>query len=245
MNKRKHIFLEKFEGPLDLLLYLIERDKIDIYDIPIAEVTRQYLGFIYEAQNLNMEVASEFLVMATKLLAIKAKMLLPKVEKTQIEEDEEDTREELIARLLEYKKYKKVAEQLQENEMLMSKVYFREFDENKLLPYLDISNPVENISIMDLTRAFNTILKNKSQSEPIIEINREEITLQECMSEILECLERGKGGVSFNNIFENKNSKLQIIVTFLALLELIKRKQVKVLQNSPLSSIIIFKVEQE
>lgn len=238
MNKHKNIFLDKFEGPLDLLLYLIEKDKINIYDIPIAEITKQYLKYIYEAQSLNMDIASEFLVMATKLLSIKAKMLLPKPEKYVPEE--EDTTEELVARLLEYKKYKKIAIQLKENEKLMSKICFREFDETDLLPYMEISNPVENINIIDLTSAFKTLLKNKSKKEPFIEINREKITLEHCMEEILELLKINKRGISFNNIFEKKDSKLQIVVTFLALLELIKREKVRVLQNNPLSSIIIY-----
>ncbi|SMB94350.1 condensin subunit ScpA [Desulfonispora thiosulfatigenes DSM 11270] len=237
MNKGNHIFLEKFEGPLALLLHLIEREKIDIYDIPIAEVTKQYLKYIYDAQSLNMDIASEFLVMASKLLAIKAKMLLPKPEKPIIEED---SKEELVARLLEYKRFKELAEKLHENEMLMKKVYSREFDENDLLKHIEISNPVENIEIIDLTNAFKAILKNINEQEPIFEINREQVVLEDCMDEILDQLNISKTGITFNILFTTKKSKLQIVVTFLALLELIKLKKVKVAQNNPFSTIIVF-----
>ena len=146
LQNKYQIKLENFEGPLDLLLHLIEKNEIDIYDIPIAKITDQYITYIRDIEQLDLDSASEFLVLAATLLAIKAKMLLPKPIKL-LEEVEKDPREELVARLLEYKKFKEAAGLLKGRENEMHKVFLRKQDEEQLVNKFDPSNPVENISI--------------------------------------------------------------------------------------------------
>jgi segregation and condensation protein A len=237
-----HIKLEVFEGPFDLLFHLIEKNEVDIYDIPIAEITHQYLAYLEEMQNLDLEIASEFLVMAATLLAIKAKMLLPKPPKPEEEDDSEerDPRDELVARLLEYKKYKLAAEYLHQREEKQSKVYFRPNEEEFFISLFSDKNPLEGVQIEDLKAALVQVLSKKFDLEPVQEIPRDEITIKKKMEEISSVLQKNPQGISFFALFSLPASKVEVVVQFLALLELMRMQKVKVSQPSPYGDILIF-----
>lgn len=238
LNNKYEIKLENFKGPLDLLLHLIEKNEINIYDIPIAKITDQYLRYIESIEYLDLDWASEFLVMAATLLSIKARMLLPKPPQP-VEEEGEDPREELVVRLLEYKKFKEAALLLKEKEEDMLKVFIRKPDEGEILKRFGPQNPVENLSINDLFEAFKIILEKSQEPDPTFQITREEISMQECMADILNELTQ-KTKVAFNDLFTGKTSRIKIIVTFLALLELIRLKKIGFIQKDPFGKIIIF-----
>ncbi|NLT96240.1 MAG: segregation/condensation protein A [Clostridia bacterium] len=237
-NNKYEIKLENFQGPLDLLLHLIEKNQINIYDIPIAKITDQYLSYIESIDYLDLDWASEFLVMAATLLAIKARMLLPKPPQI-VEEEENDPREELVVRLLEYKHFKEAALFLQEKEREMLKVFLRKLDEGEFLKRFAPQNPVENLTVNDLFKAFKVILEKKEEPEPTYQISREEISIQECMADIMNKLTLNRK-ITFNDLFIDNASRLRIIVTFLALLELIRLKKVGFFQKDAFGKIIIF-----
>lgn len=237
-NNKYEIKLENFKGPLDLLLHLIEKNEINIYDIPIAKITDQYLKYIETIDYLDLDWASEFLVMAATLLSIKAQMLLPKPPQP-VEDEGEDPREELVVRLLEYKQFKEAAMLLKEKEEDMLKVFVRKPDEGEILKRFGPQNPVENLSINDLFEAFKIILEKSQEPDPTFQITREEISMQECMEEILTELTQ-KTKIAFNDLFTGKTTRIRIIVTFLALLELIKLKKIGFIQKDPFGKIIIF-----
>ncbi|KJS82716.1 MAG: hypothetical protein JM58_14125 [Peptococcaceae bacterium BICA1-8] len=238
MQQNKYqIKLENYEGPLDLLLHLIEKNEIDIYDIPIAKITDQYISYIRVIEQLDLDWASEFLVLAATLLAIKAKMLLPKPIK--LLEEVEDPREELVARLLEYKKFKEAAGLLKDKENEMHKVFLRKQDEEEVVNKFGPSNPVENISIYDLLQAFKIILEKTYNIEPVYEIEKEKISIQQCMIIILAKLE-SNSKLLFTDLFPIGTSQTRVIVTFLALLELIKKNRIGFRQKSLFSRIFIY-----
>ena len=241
-----NITVAAYEGPLDVLLSLIQKSEIDIYDIPINIVTEQFLEYIEGMEEINLEVTSEFLVMAATLLEIKSKMLLPQ---EKIVEDgieiEIDPRDTLVQRLIEYKLYKEIAEKLKISEAIESKVYFK--------PREDLSiynDPIEELGKLDLSQIVKTInniisrniIENKMLS--IEEINREEYTLDECMEEIkIKLLNNNK--IIFSDLLSKNTSKEEIITYFLSLLELIKLKSVYVYQDASFSDLIIKKRMEE
>lgn len=237
------IQLENFQGPLDLLLHLIEKNEVDIYDIPIAQITDQYLDYINEAKNFDLDVASEFLVMAATLLAIKAKMLLPKPPKVDNEDLEEDPREELVARLIEYRQYKQVAYYLREKEQEMSTVFVRDIDESKIIKDFEPVNPVSNVSLQDLWKHFKAILDRASELVPVYELEKEEIAITQCMAWILDGLNNQPQGLSFKGLFTGRITRIRLIMTFLALLELIKQNKIRCRQNKIFGDIQIYLAE--
>lgn len=240
MLKNKYeIVLENFKGPFDLLLHLIEKNEINIYDIPIAKITDQYLSYIETIEYLDLDWASEFLVMAATLLSIKARMLLPKPPKAVEEEEEKDPREELVIRLLEYKQFKEAANLLKEKENNMLKVFLRKQDEAEILKKFGPQNPVENLSIYDLFDAFKVILEKSTEPEPTYQISREEISIQDCMKEIFDNVALNKK-ITFDELFSANASRLRIVVTFLALLELIKQRKIGFIQKDSFGKIILF-----
>ena len=232
-----NVKLDAFEGPLDLLLHLINRLEIDIYDIPMAELTKQYMEHIRAMQVLELNEVSEYLVMAATLLAIKSKMLLPIHEEETFEADLEvdlaDPREELVTKLLEYRKYKEAAQQLQQFEQSRSLFYTR--------PPSDFSNaeikkqPVlfeETASIYDMLGAFQKMLKRKQLQKPLsTKITRAEISVKDRMEYVFNSLKVRGGKVRFFSLFEEEVEKSVIIVTFLSLLELMKRQVISVVQE--------------
>lgn len=239
------IKLDSFEGPLDLLLHLIDKAEVDIYDIPIAEITEQYLQTIHSMQELHLEVASEFVVMAATLLSIKSKMLLPKKEETvfqplfDMDVEEVDPRDELVQRLLEYKRYKLIAESLREMEIGRSKVFTRPAED--LTPYIRAEEPtVSNISIYDLVSALEKLFtKKNNEREPMTKVSRDEISIKDRMREIRQLLKVGGGMVRFSQLFQEVASRTEIVTTFLALLELMKAKRITCVQNQLFTEILI------
>lgn len=238
------IKLQIFEGPLDLLLHLIDKAEVDIYDIPVAEITEQYLEYLYILQQLQMDIASEFIVMAATLLSIKSKMLLPRQElhhgdSSFLEYEEEDPREELIQRLLEYKKYKEVASSLREMEEERNKVYTRPAED--LLPYTNVQEPAlqADISMYDLIDAFYRVLARSEQEEPMARIERDEISVVGKMRDIVRLLQVGGGTLTFTQIFLPPITRSEVVVTFLAMLELMRKKHVKCEQQRLFDDIVI------
>jgi len=222
------IKLEMFEGPLDLLLYLVKKDHLNIYDIPIAKVTQQYLEYLNLMQMLDLNVAGEFLVMAATLMQIKSKMLLPAEEGVTSEEEKEDPREELVKRLLEYERFKEIAGQLREKEDRQREVFKRpktEVEKNQ-----DKNKEVYfEASIFDLINAFSQALKDVPK-EVFYEVVKDKFTVEEATHNILHLL-LVKPQVKLSELFGRAKNKLEIIVMFLAVLELIKVKEITARQS--------------
>ncbi|MBL8206258.1 MAG: segregation/condensation protein A [Blastocatellia bacterium] len=223
--------LEAFEGPLDLLLYLIKKDEIDIYDIPIARITKQYLEYIQLLDSLNIEVAGDFLVMAATLIYIKSKMLLPPEPKVEGEEDlNEDPRAELVGQLLEYQKFKSAANMLYEKAEIEGACYTRGSLET------DKNNPEVTATVVDLLRVFKEIL-DRAKAVKEVEIQREEMSMSEKLTQIRTMLiERHE--LNVRDVFELASSKRELILTFLAFLELVKESQIILIQSQLFGEII-------
>jgi segregation and condensation protein A len=226
--------LDIFEGPLDLLLFLIKRDKIDIYDIPIAHITKQYLEYIELMKDLNLEIAGEFIVMAATLMRIKVRMLLPK---TQDEEEEEDPREELVAALLEYRKFKEAAYILKAKEAEQSCWFARrDFSFLEKLPEDEI---LVEASLHDLIVAFKRIQDNQPK-ETFHHIDYPKVSVKERIEYVLNCLTQ-KDGVVFTELFSDTPVKLVMVVTFMAILELIRLQKIYIRQTRHFSDIWVFR----
>jgi segregation and condensation protein A len=228
------IKLEIFEGPLDLLLYLVKKDHLNICDIPIAKVTDQYLAYLELMKLLDLNIAGEFLVMAATLMQIKSKMLLPQDEQ-KAEEEQEDPRAELVRRLLEYEKFKEIAENLRQREVSQQEVFRRPKTE---LPVETAGKEVYfEASIFDLISAFTKALKDVPK-EVFYQVIKDEFTVEEKVHNILHLLLE-KNSVTLSGLFEQTKSKVEIVVTFLAVLELIRMKEIVALQNELFSEIEI------
>ena len=242
------IKINVFEGPLDLLLHLIEKNKVDIYDIPISEITSQYLSYIRSMEEEDLDVMSEFLVMAATLLKIKAKMLLPAGEEG---EEEGDPREELVRRLIEYKIYKYASLQLKEREMAAEKSFFRSPDiPPQVLTYREDVDPQEilsDITLQRLSEVFSFVMrKRQDKLDPIRsefgEIKQEEIKLEDKMTEVSNYIMKYKN-VSFYDLLNEQETKEAVIVTFLSVLELMKTGKIYARQDDVGSDIYIEAVE--
>ncbi len=221
------IKLEIFEGPLDLLLYLVKKEHLNICDIPIAKVTDQYLAYLELMKLLDLNIAGEFLVMAATLMQIKSKMLLP-AEEGQVQEKEEDPRAELIRRLLEYEKFKEIAENLRQKELVQQEIFKRPKTESKE------EIPAEKevyfeASIFDLISAFSKALEEVPK-EIFYEVFKDEFTIEEKVHQILHLLLE-KPMVTLSELFLQAKNKIEVIVTFLAILELIRMKEIAAMQK--------------
>jgi segregation and condensation protein A len=230
------IKLEIFEGPLDLLLHLIKKNELDIYDIPIALITKQYMGYLDLMKNLNLDIAGEFLVMASTLTLIKSRMLLPTTETGDEEDEGEDPRAELIQNLLEYQKFKDLASELYEKELAQREIFTREGVDRELSSTDEIWI---DATIFDLLNALKELLES-APGDVTDEIFVDEITVSEKINHILEKLEENEF-VQFESLFSGFTTKIEIIVTFLALLELIKMRMIRVQQTSHFGAIRIYK----
>jgi segregation and condensation protein A len=236
--------LEVFEGPLDLLLFLIRKNEIDIHDIPIAKLTQEYVATLDEMEELDLNVAGEFLVMAAQLMVIKSRMMLPVPETAAGEEgDAEDPRSELVARLLEYQQFKEAAHSLGEKEMLQRDVFGRmgvEAEARKAAEKAahDEEGSLE-VNLFDLLRAFQRVL-DELPDNVIREIEREEVTVVQKINEILDMLE-AKEFILFHEAFAKGRTKVAVLATFLAMLELAKMRSVLIRQSALFSEIHIYK----
>ncbi len=230
------IKLDIFEGPLDLLLYLIRKNEIDIYNIPIAVITEQYLQHMEAMKSLNLDIAGEFLVMASTLLLIKSKMLLPADDAVDGETDEkEDPRAELVRQLLEYQAFKEAALDLDKRNLLGRDVFTREAADSEAES--DEESCIE-LSIFDLVEAFRKVI-SEMRAEDIMEIDIERISLSDRINEILEQLSIS-GDMAFTDLLGDMASRKRIIYSLLAILELMKLKVVRAFQVSPFGPIRIF-----
>lgn len=229
--------LEKFEGPLDLLLHLIEKNKVDIYDIPIVEITRQYLDYVSHMDREDLNVVSEFLVMAATLLDIKSKMLLP-VEVNE-EGEEEDPRAELVARLLEYKRYKMMAQELADLEENAQGLLFKPptvpREVAKYEPPVDLDNLLDGLTLARLQRIFESVMKRQQDKvDPIRSsfgvIRKEPVSLETKILNVMGYARQHRR-FSFRQMLERQSDKLEVVVTFLAVLELMKIGKIRLTQE--------------
>lgn len=228
--------LDIFEGPLDLLLHLIEKNEVSISDIPIASITGQYLDTIESMKSLNLEVAGEYLVMASYLTHIKSQMLLPAPIKDDEDaaEDVEDPRAELVAHLLEYRRYKTIAAELGAMPLLGRDVFHKE---SSGLIGVGLECSSLNINVNELVKAFKNLLE-KQEPKMLMEIKNEPVSIREKMDEILGRLQKHRW-LSFGGLFSEDFSKSNLVVTFLALLEMVKMGLAKIYQEVPFGSIVI------
>ena len=218
---------------MDLLLHLIKKNELSITDIPIATITEQYLSTLELMQGLNLDVAGEFLVMAATLIHIKSRMLLPPGEDEDEEEEEGDPREELIRRLLEYQRFKEAAEELERRELLSRDVFVRRSE----APEEAETVGFESLSLFDLLSALRHVLE-RFPEERIHEVTLETISVREKMSFLLDELRR-RGKVIFQSLFETATSRLEVVVTFLAMLELVKIRAIRVWQEERIGPVVI------
>lgn len=236
--------LQVFEGPLDLLLHLLEKNKVSIYDIPIVEITNQYMEYISEMKRQDLNIVSEFLVMAATLLDIKSRMLLPKEEKEEIQED---PRAELVQKLLEYKMYKCMSYELKDRQVDAQKVMFKAptipEEVRKYQEPVNLEELLSNITLKKLNAIFKSIMrKREDKIDPIRskfgKIEKEEVSLEERMV-YLEQYAIAHRNFSFRGILEAQSTKMEIIVTFLSILELMKTGKILISQENIFDDILI------
>lgn len=232
------IKLDIFEGPLDLLLYLIKKNEIDIYHIPIALITEQYLEYIQMMRSFNLDLAGEYLVLASTLIHIKSRMLLP--EEDDDREDEPDPRQELVKQLLEYQAFKEAAMHLGDRPVLERDVFKRGHPVEELFDKEEEKTAVE-VSIFALVRAFQKIVSTLNKSE-FIEIDVERISLADRISEVVERLAKEKSLI-FTDLLGEHTERRKIVYTFLAILELMKLRMIRAYQMTPFGVIRIFLAE--
>ena len=225
------VFLEAFEGPLDLLLYLIKRQNLDILDIPIAEITRQYVEYVELMKEMRLELAAEYLVMAAMLAEIKSRMLLPRPE--SVEEEENDPRADLVRRLLEYERYKQAAQNLD----TMPQVGRDIFPTVVKAPDRPVIKLAPQIDLDDLISALSDVL-HRAKMFTHHHINRELLSVRERMSNVLSTLEANKF-THFPDLFTPHEGRMGVVVTLLAILELVKERLVELIQNEPYGQIYV------
>jgi segregation and condensation protein A len=226
------ISLPLYEGPLDLLLDMIRRQKLDIYDIPIARVTEQYLAYLHLIQEMNVDVASEFLLIAAQLIYIKSRMLLPP-DPDAVGEEAEDPRAELVRRLLEYEQFKNAAEMLHQREMIENAAWSNpgivEMEEGELEPEL-------TVTLYDLLLAFRDVVK-RAEERPMMELDREEFSVEQMMAFLVEKISSARDNVTLTDILPHITSRRGLITAFLALLELTRLKAIYLTQEKPFGEI--------
>ena len=237
--------LEVFEGPLDLLLHLIDKNKIDIYDIPIVEITNQYMEYIRNMQREDLNIMSEFLVMAATLLDIKCRMLLPK--EVNEEGEEEDPRQELVEQLLQYKMYKYIAYELKDREMDSDMVLYKSpsipEEIEKYVEPVNLDKLLGDLTVQKLNSIFKDVMKRQTDKiDPVRskfgKIEKEEVTLSDKFTYIHSYM-RDHKTFSFRQLLEKQHSKMHIVVTFLAILEMMKLGEIRVEQEETCGDIII------
>jgi segregation and condensation protein A len=224
------IFLDAFEGPLDLLLYLIKRQNIDVLNIPIAAITRQYMEYIHLMDELVLELAAEYLVMASMLAEIKSRMLLPRPAESA---DEEDPRAELIRRLQEYEQFKKAAEDLDAIDRLERDIYLTDIE----IPQIEIKIPLPEVQLKDLLAAFRDVV-NRAEQFASHHLEREPLSVRDRMVIVLNSISADRF-TSFGDFFDISEGRMGVVVSFLAILELLKESLIELVQSEPYAPIYI------
>ena len=227
--------IHDFEGPLDLLLFFIQRDKLNIYDIPIFKITHDFLDYISRLNNMNIEVGGDFIYMASLLMKIKSKMLLPKEES---EEEIIDPRHDLVLKLIEYKKFKKISDHL----LMINNDYSKRYKANINSNYCDFENQSTDISIGDLNlydiiKMYNNLIQDLPDNN-LYEINNENFSIKKQI-ELINLKIKNKKKILFSSIIKLAKTKSYIVCTFIAILDMIKSKQIKIEQKNPFSEIYI------
>ncbi len=239
MDADYKVKLEVFEGPLDLLLYLIKKEEIDIYDIPIERITKQYLEYLDAFHILDLDVAGDFIVMAANLIYIKSRSLLPKDQQPPEEiAEEDDPRWELVRQLIEYKKFKDAGMHLGEREVARESLFARQPEK----PDFAGERPLAEVSILDLFNALQNVLKRLNKPEDLREIFEENFTVTDKIDFIMKMTAAGVA-LRFSELFANAASRTEIVVTFLALLELVRLKQIRARQGEEFGEIEIVTAE--
>lgn len=215
MTEELKISLPLYEGPLDLLLDLIRRQKLDIYDIPIAKITQQYLSFLHLMEEMNVDLASEFLLIAAQLIYIKSRMLLPP-DPDAGPEEQEDPRAELVRRLVEYEKFKNAAQMLYQREMIENAIWSNPGD--VMLEQSDLE-PELNVTLHDLLLAFREVAR-RSEQRPSMQVNRDEFSIEQMMAYLFEKILSARGSIALTDVLPDLASRRSLITAFLALLEL-------------------------
>jgi len=225
------VFLEAFEGPLDLLLYLIRKQNMDILDIPVAEVTKQYMQYVELMQELQLELAAEYLVMAAMLAEIKSRMLLPRP--ATEEQEGEDPRAELVRRLQEYERYRNAAEEINELPRLQRDLHVVRI----IYEGAPATRPQPNVKLDDLLKAFSDVMR-RHEMYSHHQVSRESLSIRERMTQILDRVKDGQF-VDFQDLFDHTEGKMGVVVTFIAILELLKESLLTVIQPEPFAPIHI------
>lgn len=217
--------LKNFEGPLDLLLFFIKRDELDIYDIPISYITGEYLEYIQLMEELDLDVASEFILMASMLMSIKAKMMLPREESETDEIDESDPRYELVQKLLEYKRYKEMSLKMADLDEEARKRYLRGYPEADDVEKQATGEALKDVTLFDLISAFRKVLTDMERKRIVHKVDKIEASIEEQSEFVINVLS-AKGRQSFRQICAEITNRVVLVVTFLAVLEMIKEQQI-------------------
>lgn len=219
--------LNNFEGPLDLLLFFIKRDELEIYDIPISYITKEFLEYIHLMEELDLDVASEFILMASMLMSIKAKMMLPREDTDDDEIDETDPRYELVQRLLEYKRYKEMSEKMADMDEETRKKYMRGYPEADDVEQQATGEALQDVTMFDLIAAFKKVLQDIERKNIVHHVEKVSTTVEEQAEFVLNRLQEG-GRQTFMEVCSTLKNKIYVVVTFLAVLEMIKEQQINV-----------------
>lgn len=235
-NEEYKVSLEVFEGPLDLLLYLIKKDELDIFNIPIERVTQQYIAYLDMMKMLDLNVAGEFVVMAATLIMIKSRMLLPVESRPELEDEEDDPRWDLVRQLVEYKKFKDAAEHLDDLQLEQENIFGRGA-ENVELGH-DGSVALNDVSIFDLITAFQEALKKAKKEDDLTEIFADKWTVADKVDQIMRII-RTQGRAKLLTLFEGMTHRYEMVCTFLAILELMKLRHIRAVQREHFGDIEI------
>ncbi len=231
--------LENFEGPLDLLLFFIKRDELDIYDIPISYITEQFLEYIHWMEELDLDIASEFIHMASMLMSIKAKMMLPHVVSDGEENiDERDPRYELVQRLLEYKRYKEMGDKMEQMDREARKTYTRGYTEIDEVDKQASGEALKDVTMYELMAAFKNVLSEVKKQKAVHTVEREDVTTEQQTEYLLDKLHE-EGRTSFLDICRELKDRMKIVVTFLAILEMLKEQQINLFMGESSSDFAI------
>ena len=224
------VFLEAFEGPLDLLLYLIKRQNLDVLNIPIAAITKQYMEYIHLMDHLELELAAEYLVMASMLAEIKSRMLLPRPTESQ---DEDDPRAELVRRLQEYEQFKQAAEDLDAHDRVEREIHLTSID----IPKFKVKLALPTVDLNDLMNAFRDVV-NRAEQFASHHVDREPLSVRERMVIVLDRIS-AEDFTSFNDFFNPAEGRMGVVVSFIAILELLKESLIELVQNEPYAPIYV------
>jgi segregation and condensation protein A len=243
MKQTPYVELPAFQGPLDLLLHLIQQEKVDIYDIPVAKIADQFIEAVRQMEALDMEVTSEFLVLAAQLLHMKSRYLLPKPPKEVIEAVEADPRQELVERLLAYRAFKQAAEVFGVLQVASGQRYFRDVNAEEIRSQFLVEDPLTGVQFDELWQAFQRVIERAEKGEEIRTVEPDEIPIEVMVSDVLRRVILHPRGLRFSQLIRG-NTRVEVIVSFLALLELLKSGKIRCEQSAPQHDIHVFPTEK-